>query len=140
MPLYDYKCPMCGIQQGVFKRIADLELPEPCERCKQPMVQVLSAPAVFGDYPGYECPITGNWIEGRKAHLENLKKHGCRLLEPGEREGHAASLKAADDALDKSIDHTVEEFVTTLPARKREQFFAEVEGGVDVQVTRATRS
>lgn len=48
-----------------------------------------SAPAnvyVAKDYEAYECPITGKMIEGRSAHRENLKKHGCRVFEPGERE------------------------------------------------------
>lgn len=38
------------------------------------------------DYEAYECPVTGNMIEGRSAHRENLKQHGCRVFEPGERE------------------------------------------------------
>lgn len=44
---------------------------------------------IAGDFSGYECPVTGNWIEGRKAHSENLKKTGCRLLEKGEKEERA---------------------------------------------------
>lgn len=40
---------------------------------------------IAGDYEGYTCPITGKWIEGRAAHRENLKRHGCRILERGER-------------------------------------------------------
>ncbi|MEC9266718.1 MAG: hypothetical protein VX464_11715 [Pseudomonadota bacterium] len=43
-----------------------------------------STPGIAGDYETYDCPITGQPIEGRAAHRENLKKHGCRLLEPGE--------------------------------------------------------
>ncbi len=48
-----------------------------------------SAPPAFQiarDYEAYECPVTGNMIEGRSAHRENLKQHGCRIFEPGERE------------------------------------------------------
>jgi len=41
---------------------------------------------VVSDYSGYECPVTGKWIEGRAAHRENLKQTGCRLLEKGEAE------------------------------------------------------
>jgi len=39
---------------------------------------------VASDYEGYQCPVTDKWIEGRYAHKENLKRTGCRLLEPGE--------------------------------------------------------
>lgn len=38
------------------------------------------------DYEGYNCPVTGKWIEGRTAHKENLKRQGCRVFEPGELE------------------------------------------------------
>lgn len=41
---------------------------------------------VVSDYPGYDCPVTGQWVEGRAAHKENLKRTGCRLLERGERQ------------------------------------------------------
>ena len=42
------------------------------------------APMVVSDYQTYDCPITGNPIEGRAAHKENLKRNNCRLLEKGE--------------------------------------------------------
>lgn len=43
-------------------------------------------PQISADYEAYDCPVTGEIIEGRRAHRENLKKQGCRILEPGERE------------------------------------------------------
>lgn len=46
----------------------------------------LACPQISPDYEAYDCPVTGDMIEGRVAHRENLKKHGCRILEPGERE------------------------------------------------------
>lgn len=38
------------------------------------------------DIEGYTCPVTNKWVSSRAAHAENLKRTGCRLLEPGERE------------------------------------------------------
>jgi|GEM_PF-1300449 len=43
-----------------------------------------AAPRIASDYQAYDCPVTGTMIEGRTAHRENLKRQGCRLLEPGE--------------------------------------------------------
>lgn len=43
-----------------------------------------NTPRISGDYEAYSCPITGKPIEGRAAHRENLKRHGCRVLEKGE--------------------------------------------------------
>lgn len=34
-------------------------------------------PKVFGDLPGYASPITGEWIEGRRARKYDMEKHGC---------------------------------------------------------------
>ena len=37
----------------------------------------LQAPRVFGDYDGYQSPVSGEWVEGRRAREEDLKKTGC---------------------------------------------------------------
>lgn len=37
----------------------------------------LQVPRVFGDYPAYQSPVTGDWIEGKAARKEDLRKHGC---------------------------------------------------------------
>ena len=33
------------------------------------------------DIPGYESPVTGKWIEGRKARREDLRRTGSRPYE-----------------------------------------------------------
>jgi len=137
MPIYAYLCNVCGGSRDVWKRIADLDRNETCQECATPgMVRRVTAPAVRGDYEGYRCPITDKWIEGRRAHMENLRKHGCRVLEPGEREGLTRQRAQEEAAFDASIDNTVQEFVETLPTRKREQLAAEIDNGLDLQVTR----
>ena len=136
MPIYAYRCGGCGTSQDIFKRIAQLDEPESCERCGASMTRQVAAPAVLGDYPGYACPITGDWIEGRKAHIENLKKHGCRVYEPGETAQARTSADFAEKQLESSIESTVEEFIEKLPTRKREQLATELESGVDVGVIR----
>ena len=37
----------------------------------------IPTPQVFGDYPGYQSPITGDWIEGRRARKYDMERHGC---------------------------------------------------------------
>lgn len=100
------------------------------------MIRVLTAPMVQPDYPGYNCPITGTWIEGKRAHLENLKKHGCRVYEAGETADAQARSSASELQLEASMEATVEEFIEKLPARKREQLAIELENGADVGVVR----
>lgn len=136
MPIYTYKCPVCARKRDIFKPIAELDRVENCLNCGFAMNRQLSAPMVKGDYPGYACPITGKWIEGRRAHEENLKKHSCRVLEAGETEGAKRAHAAADVALEASVESTVEEFVETLPTEKKERLAAEIQSGLDVQFTR----
>lgn len=42
------------------------------ERARPPQL-----PAGFGDYEGYQSPIDGSWIEGRRARRYDMEKHGC---------------------------------------------------------------
>lgn len=37
----------------------------------------LQAPRVFGDLPGYQSPIDGQWVEGRRARRYDLESNNC---------------------------------------------------------------
>lgn len=37
----------------------------------------LQAPRTFGDLPGYQSPIDGKWIEGRRARRYDLESNNC---------------------------------------------------------------
>lgn len=37
----------------------------------------LQRPRVFGDYEGYQSPVDGRWIEGRRARKYDMERHGC---------------------------------------------------------------
>lgn len=91
---------------------------------------------VRGDYPGYDCPRTGKWIEGRRAHVENLKLHGCRVLEPGEKNALDKRKRGEAAALDLAIEDTVEELIHTMPTRKREDLAIDLQNGANVEVLR----
>ena len=136
MPLYTYRCGACAVQQNIFKPLAQLNREEPCVRCEAPMERKLSAPAVRGDYAGYSCPVSGKWIEGKRAHEENLKRHGCRVLETGETDQVRRNRASEEAQLDKEVDSTVEQFYETLPTEKREALATAVQSGLDVSVDR----
>lgn len=138
MPIYRYKCSVCGRAREIFKRIAELDRVENCLHCNFEMNRVVVAPAVLGDYPGYECPVTGKWIEGRRAHEENLKRTNCRVFEPGEREAYQRSVVQAEAELEKSVEETVDGFLANLPTDKRESLVAGLENGLDAAVVRQT--
>ncbi len=126
MPMYDHHCPECGQNSTLWLKIAQLEETQLCRVCATPLQRRISAPRVLGDYSGYSCPITGKWIEGRRAHAENLAKHGCRVMESGEYEDAARFRRDSERRLDAAIERTVEEEIYKMPAEKRDALAADL--------------
>lgn len=136
MPLYDYNCKSCGAEFDEFKPMRESTSPANCPKCGQQAEKVLSAPRVIGDYPGYSCPVTGKWIEGRAAHRENLKQTGCRVFEPGEKEA-AARFRARQEAeTDAAIEETVGREIAAMPADKLEALGSALENNFEAKVVR----
>lgn len=135
MPTYSYHCPACGNAFDRILRLAEYDSPQLCE-CGHEALKRIVAPAVRGDYAGYSCPVTGDWVEGRRAHEENLRRHGCRVLEPGEAEASRRRVAEEESAFDRRIEQTAEQLVAGLPAQKLEQLASEMQSGVTATVTR----
>lgn len=75
----------------------------------------LPTPMIVSDYEAYECPVTGNMIEGRTAHEENLAKTGCRILERGEFEDVKKNgKKRLGEKIDNIVDKAIDEIAPTL--------------------------
>ena len=138
MPVYEYYCNHCRGRFDKFHKLADYAKPTTCPQCGGLSEKLLSAPAVVGDYEGYECPVSGKWVEGRRQHEENLKRTGCRVFEPGERESLIRRKAAEEAALDRAVEETVDAAIEAMPTRKREQLVQELQGGADVKVERQT--
>jgi hypothetical protein len=135
MPVYVYNCRGCGVR---FERYLPMAL---CSSlvlhdCAGVGQKVFLPPMVRGDLPGYQSPIDGRWIEGRKARLEDLRRNNCRPYEEGEKEYNARRLKQENDAFDAKIDQTVEREFEALSVRKKELLEQEIRAGADVQVVR----
>ena len=127
MPTYDFFCTTCNaLRPDVIRSLAEHGTPCPCPECGNTMRQLLSAPMLVMDYPGYTCPITGDWIEGRRAHRENLKKHGCRVLEAGEKEQMLKNKAEAEKTLDESLEQTVGAAVEAMTPRDQERLYQEL--------------
>jgi hypothetical protein len=79
-------------------------------------------PAVFNpprihlapDYKPYRCPVTGKPVEGRRAHQENLKRTGCRILEKGEREQAERNRGEEDRKIERVVGEAVEKTAAQL--------------------------
>jgi len=137
MPTYDFQCEGCGhSERDVLRPLAEYNLPYPCPICDAPMRQLISAPHVVMDYAGYTCPVTGKWVEGHAAHRENLKRQGCRVLEPGETEEVRRARKRADERLDHSLDETADQLLASLPSCEVEHLCNAVSDGMTATVER----
>lgn len=137
MPTYDFHCEQCHrTEHDVIRPLSEYGLPCPCPVCETPMRQLLAAPFVVMDYAGYTCPVTGAWIEGRRAHSENLKRQGCRVWEPGETEAVKRRRAQSEQELDKSLDNTVDEVLYHMGSDKVEKLCNEVASGVTATVER----
>lgn len=136
MPVYQFRCIECEKLQDKYLKIASRNVGQYCEDCGGPVLREVTAAFVSGDYESYQCPVTGKEIRGRRQHEENLKRQDCRVLEPGERELNSRRKLQAEQALDKSIDATVDEFFTKLPPAKKEKLVNEVAAGASATVAR----
>lgn len=76
---------------------------------------------IHADLPGYESPIDGHWVEGRKARRDDLKRSNSRPYE-----GFAAEKREADKAraaaterLNHMANERVERAWAQLPPRMK---------------------
>lgn len=120
MPTYSAQCTMCQHKFDIFRRIDDRNKPANCEKCGQLAERVIDKARVVADYAPYQCPITGDTISGRKAHEENLKKHGCRVYEPGEFEDHKRFRAQQEELAMEQITDRAVEAALALPVEKQE--------------------
>ena len=132
MPLYEYKCkcPECFKRFERVLPLAEYDKIQSCPECGQPALKQLSASQISMDYQPYHCPITGKYIDGKRAHKENLAKHGMRVFEQGEQEDSARFRRDADRELDKNLEKTAEKLISKLPPEKFKQLEHEANSGL----------
>lgn len=137
MPVYAYQCLGCGAQ---FDRYLPLAMYRQAvlHSCAGVGQKLFLPPMVRGDLPGYESPIDGRWIEGRRARMEDLRRSGCRPYEAGEKEANERARIRANESLDASVDSTIDREISLMPARKRELLEQEVRAGATCTIDRST--
>jgi hypothetical protein len=87
-------------------------------------VPTIAAPYVHPDLPGYESPVTGLWVEGRKARREDLLRTNSRPWEGREQETkHAAKVRAEHEKkLDSLAERMAHRAWAEAPERVRKVF------------------
>lgn len=136
MPLYNYHCPQCNKEFEVIHSLKNYKKGTFCPQCGILAKKILFPTNIVMDYEGYQCPITGNWVEGRTAHRANLHKHNCRVLEKGERKDMQRRREEADRKLETKLEETTSRLICQLPPRKREALIKEMKSNLKVEVVR----
>jgi len=136
MPLYTYACVVCNRTDTAIRTVARRAEAPRCP-CGTVMLKQLDAPRVLPDYAGYDCPVTGKWIEGRRAHEENLKRTGSRLLEPGENAQALRRQQAEDTALEDRVAETAATIVEGFSPEKKEALAQGFANGLSFDLQRS---
>lgn len=126
MPVYSYRCKSCGNKEEKYLKIAQSQDIQICSVCSHDLEKLIDAARLNVDYPGYTCPISGKWIEGKKAHKENLAKYGKRVLEKGEMEDAKRFRLAQDREFERKIDEDVDRQLAKLSTQEMENLAKDV--------------
>lgn len=122
MPIYSTICTHCGRKDTIYRSVAnrDKDLPL-CPDDDFPVRRAVEAPAVHADLPGYQSPIDGRWVEGRRARTEDLKRSNCRPWEGMETERREAVKRAeeADRDFDAKTEAAVHETFNAMSAESQ---------------------
>ena len=116
MPLYEYRC-VNGHHLEAIRPMRLSSLPIQCTVCGKAAPRIPSLVRVFGDYQGYVSPVSGRWIEGRRARTEDMARNGCRPYESGEREEMIRRQVDNERVMDARIDESVERAAAELRLR-----------------------
>ena len=121
MPFYSYHCKRCDRVHDAYRHVSGRHDGPTC--CEAQTELCIVAPAVAGDLPGYESPITGKWIEGKSARREDLRRSGCRPYESAkdERQEAARQKQYAEAKSDRSLHDAVAKQFYSMPEAKRRQ-------------------
>lgn len=73
---------------------------------------------VSGDLPGYQSPIDGAWVDGRKARREDLARNHCRPYEAGEKEHYLKNREREFDRMaEKVVDRALQDVIPNINIR-----------------------
>lgn len=139
MPTYEYHC----TNDHYFERVlpvADYKTPQTCP-CGAQGRRVISMPILkIPKDIRYDSPIDGRPITSEKARREDLARHNCRPYDPEQKKDYHRRIERDQQALDASIDDTIDREWGKMPTRKREQLAGELLNGADLGVARGTKT
>lgn len=82
--IYEYRCLTCNHITTESRPIANRHDPCECGECGQETRLKITGGTGFGavmgaaDFPGYQCPVTDQWVDSKKKRREIMKTHDLR--------------------------------------------------------------
>jgi putative FmdB family regulatory protein len=75
MPLYDYRCAVCGVETELYRSISDkATAPQHCD-CDMEQFHSRAPMAAVQAETHYLCPASGEKITTRKQRMESFRKY-----------------------------------------------------------------
>lgn len=138
MPLHDHKC-LAGHVFERFIELADLDKPQVC-KCGAWADRIYTCfpLSMVREDVRYESPVDGRPITTYQQHLEDLARNDCVLYESGIKQDQERNTRLREEALERSVDETVDRELALMPAVKKERLVAELEGGLTATPERTT--
>lgn len=138
MPLHDWRCEGGHTYEQFIER-DKLHVQQFCQ-CGAAATRVFLTPPMTFVQPDicYESPIDGRAITSMAQRREDLARSDCVPYDPELKKDHVRKLKEQDEALELSVDRTVDEEIAKMPARKKEKLAAEMQAGLTAEVVRQT--
>lgn len=112
-----------------------------CPRCGRFASQIITAPLLVAAQAEcrYDSPVTGEPITTWQQRRNDLARTGSMPYDPEMRTDQQQKAKAAEAAIDKSIDHHVEATIQKMDTKQRGKLYSELtEQGVHGEVKRLT--
>lgn len=133
-PVYEHLCAN-GHKFDRYLKLSELDADQVCE-CGSAAKRLISAPFVQVDFPAYQSPTSGKWIQSRTQRREDLKASNCVEYEPSMKQEMEKRHAAEDAALDKKVDEHVEKEIYSMDSKTRDKLVGELQAGLDVDVVR----
>ena len=87
MPLYEYKCNVCGHYQTELRPVSEWNMLTLCEHCGSVTTKIVSTPSIVTDtnfyYTGKYDSRLGSVVEGRKDWKKKVAAKGYREADIG---------------------------------------------------------
>lgn len=136
MPIYDYHCDACESDMQIYYSFKEHINVTTCD-CGQIAKQVVSVPMLIKSrMVYYDSPIDGRPITSEAARREDMAKNDCVEYDPGMRQDNDRHVAESQQALDRSIDDTMEKEISHLSSRQLETLNSEIASGASADVVR----